>query len=194
MTRRVGLAVFALTAIACGGGGGGHAEKIVPNPVAPGEIITVSLCGSTNQPMGPCGNSLDNTIQIRIGNNSLPAPCPCFTFTFLNQTLSDLGPATTTTYEFTGFRPGTYQVSGQLMTGGIDFGFVHNPSTSTIGVVPASIQSLTGPAKSANLSCSVGYSVPNACNQGVCSPDASKLPASLSFQFTVAAGTAGGTC
>lgn len=189
--RRVILGVLVGAAIACGGGRGG---KTVPNPIAPGEIITVSLCGSTTENRSPCANFPDNSIQIRVGNNSLPATCPCFTFSFLNQTLSDLGAALTTTYEFTGFRPGTYTVTGQMQIPAMDFRFSHNSSTSTIGVVPSSLQSLMGPARTTNSSCSVGYFIPNVCNQGVCVPDASKLPSSFSFQFTVAAVTAGGSC
>jgi len=119
-----------------------------------------------------------------VRNHSLPATCPCFTFSFLNQNLNDLGAAPTTTYEFTGFRPGTYQVTGQMMVGNIDFGFWHNTSTSTIGVDPSSLQSLSGPVKSSNQTCNIGYQ----------QPVASQLPASFSFQFTVAAATAGGSC
>src|SRR5262249_32167500 len=99
-----------------------------------------------------------------------------------------------TTYGFAGFRPGTFQVTGQMMIGSIDFSFSHNSSTSTIGVVPSSIQSLSGPLRSGLQSCFVGYAVPSVCNNNVCTPDSSKLPASCSFQFPVAAGTSGGSC
>lgn len=181
--KRTCLAVLALAAVSCGGGGGGSREKVVPSPLAPGEVITVSLCGSTTQPMSPCANFPDNAIQMRVsGANGLQ--CPCFNFAFLNQNLTDLGPATTTTYEFTGFRPGTYTVTGAFTSPGLNFTFAHNASTSTIGVVPSSLQSLSGPGSSAQ-SCLLGY------NSG---SNLSRTSVAFSFQFTVAATTSGGSC
>jgi hypothetical protein len=185
MNGRIGLLALALalTLAACKGG---DDAKIVPNPVAPGEIISVSLCGSTTEPTGPCPNFPDNSIQIRVGSASgALQPCPCFNFSFLNQNLADLGVPQNTTYEFTGFRPGTFTVNGQFNTSGVIFTFWHNTSTGTIGVVPASLQSLSGPAVAASQSCRVEYNTGSNQNR-------TSVP--FSFQFTVAAGSSGGSC
>ena len=175
--RRFIVAVIAVSIAGCGGGG---SEKTVPNPLAPGEGITVALCGSTTEPRSPCGENAVNSIQISVFAS---APCPCFSFAFLNQNLRDLG-AGQNVYEFTGFRPGTYQVTGQLIVNSVDFKFFHNSGTSTIGVAPSSLRSLSGPVKSSSQSCSIGYQ----------QPPGNPQPANFSFEFTVAAGTQGGTC
>src|SRR5438552_1722823 len=127
MMFRIGFVVIAVGCVACGGGG--H-EKTVPNPIGPGEIISVSLCGSTMEPRSPCGDRLDNVIQIRVGGFG-GIQCPCFNFAFLNQNLTDLGPGSLVTYEFTDFRPGTFTVTGQFVSTGLTFAFSHNTSTST---------------------------------------------------------------
>ena len=185
MTLRIGSVLCAAAVlVACRGAG--NSEKTVPNPVAPGEIIMISLCGSTAEPRGPCPNFPDNSIQIRVGGAG-GAQCPCFTFAIVNLNLTDLGPAGGTTYEFTGFRPGTFTVTGQFMTPGLYLTFVHNTSTSTIGIVPSSLQSLSGPAIGANSSCQIGYSVGSSGNPG-------RTPIPFSFQFTVAAAQNGGSC
>ena len=180
MVRTGALVTAAAFIAACGG----NDAKVVPSPVAPGEVIAVSLCGSTTEAKSPC-NFPDNSIQIRVGGAG-GAQCPCFNFAFLNQNLTDLGPSGTTTYEFTGFRPGTFTVTGQFTTPGITFAFSHNTSTSTIGVVSSSLQSVSGPASGSNPSCQVGYA--NAAS------NPSRTPVTFSFQFTVAAGTSGGSC
>jgi hypothetical protein len=180
MMLRLGVVMFALAAVACSGKDGGPA---VPDPSL-GPATAVTMCGSTPQPIDPCNNIPDNAIQIRVGNVSPTLACPCFTFAFLNQSLNDLGPALATTYNFTGFRPGTYQITGQLITTAINFTFWHNSSTSAIGVVPSSIQNLSGPVVSTTGSCGLGYSV----------VEANRRPASFSFQFTVASVAAGGSC
>ena len=180
-TSHILMLAMAVGVIACKGKGGG--EKTVPTPLGPGEVITVSLCGSTTEPRGPCGESLENTIQIRVGTvNS--AVCPCYRFAFLNQNLTDLGSPVNSTYEFTGFRPGNYEVTGEMLSPNVDFTFWHNTSTSTIGVVPSSLRSLTGPARSSNQECRIGY------DQGFANPQ----PVRFSFQFTIAAGRDGGSC
>jgi hypothetical protein len=123
-------------------------------------------------------------IEIRVNPADGSQPCPCFNFSFLNQNLADLG-GPSGNYEFTGFRPGTYTVTGQFDTRGVGFTFVHNTSTSTIGVVPASLQSLSGPVVASSPSCRVEYSTGS--SQG-------RTPVTFSFQFTVAAATSGGSC
>ncbi len=178
---RVSLAAFTLAAIACSGG---DSRPMVPNPIGPGEIINVTLCGSTTEPRNPCSNAADNSIEIRVNPADGSQQCPCFNFSFLNQNLADLG-APSGNYEFTGFRPGTYTVTGQFDTRGVGFTFVHNTSTSSIGVVPASLQSLSGPVVASSQSCRVEYSTGS--SQG-------RTPVTFSFQFTVAAATSGGSC
>jgi hypothetical protein len=171
--------LLTVVAVACAGGGG---EKTVPNPLAPGEVATISLCGSTAEPRAPCADQIDNVIQFRVfGQSGLM--CPCYSFAILSQSLTDLGSSSGATYDFTGFRPGTYTVTGQVLQGSLRFTFWHNTSTSTIGVVPSSIQSVSGPVNSSNQNCSIGYQ-----------PQPSALPASFSFQFTVAAASSGGSC
>jgi hypothetical protein len=110
--------------------------------------------------------------------------CPCFNFAFLNQNLNDLG-TTNRNYEFTGFRPGTYTVTGDFNTRGLTFAFAHNTSTSTIGVVPSSLQSLTGPAIASSGSCRIEYNTGSSLTRAT-------VP--YSFQFTIAAATSGGSC
>ena len=206
MMRGLVLTAMALAAIACGGGSGGSSgggnRGGNTGPTAPdaaaGPTSSVSLCGSTTQPTEPCPRT-NNALQLFVGNNALPAPCPCFTFTLLNQTYNDLGAALTTTYEYTGFTPGTYEVSGQLLTDAVYFKFVHNATFSAIGVVPGSIQSLTGTvdnasAPASNPGCQLAYSVPKLCANNVCSRDPAKFPANFSFKFTVATASAGGSC
>jgi hypothetical protein len=176
--------LFLVFALACASGcgiGGGKGETPVPNPLAPGEIITVNFCGATTEPRGTCGDSAENVIQVRVAGQG--SSCPCFTWAFLNQSLTDTGSPAVTTYEFMGFRPGTYQVTGRALTGLVDFTFWHNSSTSKIGVVPSSLQSLSGPAVTPERPCSIKYL-----------PGNGQLPASFSFQFAIAAVTAGGTC
>lgn len=170
-----------------GCGGGGREAAPLPNPLAPGEVITVTLCGtSTDINSDPCGPDVPNAIQITALTSAPSGPpvCPCFNFAFLNQSLQDLN-ASTNRYTFTGFRPGTYQVTGLLRSNVVSFRFFHNNSTSTIGVVPSSLRSLTGPVTSSNQSCSVGYQLPFSSNPA---------PANFSFEFTVAATTQGGSC
>ena len=180
MMLRIGPVAVAL--VACRGGDGGG--KTVPNPVGPGEIISVELCGSTSENRGPCPNSPDNSIQIRVNGQS-GLQCPCFNFSFLNQNLTDLGVSAQSTYEFTGFRPGTYTVTGQFtLPGQLHFTFWHNTSTSLIGVVPSSLQSLSGPASASPPACRVEYSTSNP----------NRTPVAFSFQFTVAAAASGGSC
>jgi hypothetical protein len=174
------LATLALATIGCSGGGSG---KEVPNPLGPGEIINVTLCGSTTEPRNPCTNFPDNSIEIRVNPADGSQQCPCFNFAFLNQNLNDLG-APNSNYEFTGFRPGTYTVTGQFNTRGVGFTFAHNTSTSAIGIVPSSLQSLSGPAVGGQ-SCRVEYNTGSSLN---------RTPVDFSFQFTVAAATAGGSC
>lgn len=181
---RIGSAVLAVTLCACGGGGSGNEEKTVPNPVGPGEIINVSLCGSTTEPRSPCGDAQNNIIQLRVGSSG-GAQCPCFNFGFLNQNLTDLGASGgVTTYEFSGFRPGSFTVTGQFTTPAVSFEFSHNPSTSTIGIAPASLQSISGPVTTATRPCQIAYAGSNV----------SRTPIPFSFQFTVAAASSGGSC
>lgn len=182
MMLRIGsVVVLGIVLVGCSAGGQG---KTVPSPVAPGEIINVTLCGSTTESRSPCPNFPDNSIQILVGSTDSSQQCPCFNFSFLNQNLTDLGAASNTTYEFTGFRPGTYTVTGQFNTRGLIVRFNHNTSTSTIGVVPASLQSLSGPVAPSD-SCRVEYNTGSSLN---------RVSTSFSFQFTVAAGTSGGSC
>jgi hypothetical protein len=184
MVRRVILAIVASMTIACGGYGGD--EKQVPNPLGPGEVANIAVCGSTTEPRSPCGDQQDNIIQLRVGGNT-GATCPCFNFTIGSLAVNDLGTTGnngTTTYDISGFRPGNYTLTGQTMTRSINFKFSHNTSTSTIGVVPSSLQITTGPAATPFDSCSLSYSVqPNAA-----------LPAAVAFNFTVAAAASGGSC
>lgn len=171
------LAVLALMA-ACKGGDTG---PVAPDPSL-GPATSVTLCGSTSEPRDPCDNFPENEIQMIVnGGNGIS--CPCFTFTLLNQNLSDEG-TSNRNYGFLGFRSGTYQVSGQMNTAQLGFNFMHNTSTSAIGVVPSSIQSLSGPTGTPFRDCSVQYNAPNP----------SQRPASFSFQFTVAAAADGGSC
>jgi hypothetical protein len=183
MMRTLIALLMTTAALGCGGGGGG--EISVPTPLAPGEVASITSCGGTTEPKGTCDINADNIIQVRV-NTVTDRSCPCFNWSFLNQSLSDLGsPGSggTTTYEFMGFRPGTYQVSGQTLNGRVNFTFWHNTSTSKIGVVPSSLQSLSGPSTTPDRACSVTYN-----------PSSNQLPASFSFQFTIAAVTDGGTC
>ena len=183
MVRRVILTFLLGATIACGGGG--DDEKVTPTPLGPGEVAAVTLCGSTTEPRSPCGDQQNNIIQMRVGGNSGVA-CPCFNFTIANLAINDLGTTGTggTTYEFGGFRPGNYTVAGQTFTRSINFKFVHNTSTSTIGVVPSSLQITNGTAGTPFDSCSVSYNL--AANAA--------LPAPFAFNFTVAAATSGGSC
>jgi hypothetical protein len=181
MSSRLGFGILVL-AVVCGGcskGGG----KSVPNPLAPGEIINVTLCGSTSEPRNPCSNFPDNSIELRVTPADGSQQCPCFNFAFLNQNLKDEG-TTNRNYEFTGFRPGTYTVTGDFNTRGVAFTFVHNTSTGTIGVVPTSLQSLSGPVTSAG-SCRIEYNTGSSLTR-------TTMP--YSFQFTIAAATSGGSC
>jgi hypothetical protein len=178
--RRVILVWAALATISCAKGEG---EKEVPNPLAPGEVATLSLCGATNENRAPCADAQDNVIQFRVHTQN-DRVCPCFSFTMANLAVSDLGRSGGTTFDFTGFRPGTYTVTGQAMSGPVDFTFWHNTSTSTIGVVPSSIQHLSGPVRATNESCRIGYAT--GFNE--------TFPANFSFQFTIAAGSSGGSC
>src|SRR5262245_26627167 len=148
--RRLILGLLTGVSVACAGGGG---EEQVPNPVAPGETVTISLCGSTTEPRAPCADQISNLIQFRVGGQG-GLSFPCYSFALLNQSLTDLGSSSGATYDFTGFRPGTYAVTGQVIKGSAGFTFWHNTSTSAIGVVPSSIQSLSGPVNSSNQNCS----------------------------------------
>jgi hypothetical protein len=177
------VCVLGLAMWIAGCGGGGRESAPLPNPLAPGEVITVTLCGTTTENRAPCGEDVPNAIEITAFTSSPPV-CPCFNFAFLNQSLQDLN-ASTNRYTFTGFRPGTYQVTGLLRSNVVSFRFFHNNSTSTIGVVPSSLRSLTGPVTSSNQSCSLGYQLPFSSNPP---------PANFSFEFTVAASAQGGSC
>ncbi|MDO8630573.1 MAG: hypothetical protein Q7R41_08765 [Phycisphaerales bacterium] len=180
MKRPAVIALLIVGAIACGRGG--DSEKVVPNPLAPGEVANITLCGSTTENRAPCADTTNNVIQFRaVGPGG--TSCPCYSFSFANQSLNDLG-SPSATYDFTGFRPGTYTLTGQVIKGAIDITFWHNTSTSTIGVVPSSIQTLSGPVRASNPECRIGYQPTG--NQ--------QLPASFSFQFTVAAASSGGSC
>ena len=184
MVRRVILTILVGTTIGCGGSDGGG-EKQVPNPLAPGEVANIALCGSTTEPRSPCGDQQDNIIQVRVGGNS-GLTCPCFNFTIGSLAVNDLGSTGTggTTYDFSGFRPGNYTVTGQSRTQSINFQFSHNTSTSLIGVVPSSLQITSGTAGTPFDSCSVQYNF----------PQNTTLPASIGFNFTVAAASSGGSC
>lgn len=173
------IVVALVTVSACKKGGGG---KTVPDPLGPGEVINVVLCGSTTEPKNPCQNFPDNSIEIRLGTTDGSQQCPCFSFTFLNQNLTDLG-SPFSNYEFTGFRPGSYTVTGQFNTRSVFFTFAHNTSTSTIGVVPASLQNLTGPGTSSG--CQIAYNTGSSLN---------RVTTTFSFQFDIAAATSGGSC
>jgi len=169
--------------VACGGGHG-NTGPTAPDASA-GPATTITMCGSTTENKGPCGQDPPNAIQFRVNNAETSRGCPCFNFSILNLSLNDIGPAQTTTYEFTGFRQGTYQVSGAMMISGIDFTFAHNATTSAIAVVPSSLKSLSGPSKSDSQACTIGYLVPFQ-DRGT--------PANFSFQFTIADKASGGSC
>jgi len=181
MTSRLGFGLLTL-AMVCGACSGG--SKSVPSPLAPGEIINVVLCGSTAEPKNPCSNFPDNSIELRVNPADGSQQCPCFNFAFLNQSLTDQG-TTTRNYEFTGFRPGTYTVTGDFNTRGAGFTFAHNTSTSTIGVVPSSLQSLSGPVTASTGSCRIDYNT---------NSSQTRTTVPFSFQFTVAAASSGGSC
>jgi hypothetical protein len=153
---------------------------VAPSPLAPGEVITLSLCGSTtDSSRGPCENTT-NEIQMSV-TVSAGSTCPCFSWSLLNLSLTDLG-TPYAGYGIMDLRPGTYQVTAQINNILGIFKFFHNSSTSAIGVVPSSIQSLSGPPAT-NVNCQLEYK-----------PNSSELPANVSFQFTVADGSSGGTC
>jgi hypothetical protein len=183
MTSRLKLSVL-IVALVVGAGCSGGGGKSVPSPLGPGETLNVTLCGSTSEPTSPCPNFPDNAIQIRVSPADGSQQCPCFNFAFLNQNLNDLG-TPTRNYEFTGFRPGTYTVTGDFNTRGMALTFWHNTSTSTIGVVPSSLQSLTGPVVASSGSCRIDYNTGSSLTR-------TTVP--YSFQFTIAAATSGGTC
>lgn len=182
MMRHAVLMTVTLVAIACGRGGGSRDTGPTPVDASLGPATSVTLCGSVSTPTDSCPNFPNNMIEMRVsGGNGVS--CPCFTFKFLDQDLSDQG-TSNRNYGFTGFRPGTYQVSGQVSTGQLGFTFWHNATTSAIGVVPSSIQSLTGSVGTPFNGCSVQYRGPNP----------GQPPASFSFQFTVANVVDGGSC
>ena len=161
--RRVAIAVFMLAAIACSGGDEG---AIVPNPLAPGETLNVTLCGSTTEPRNPCSNFPDNSIEIRVNPADGSQQCPCFNFSFLNQNLTDLGRAIRQLRVHGGSAPGDLHRHRADSTRAVGRP-LHAPNTSTsaIGVVPASLQSLVSPMMTFGRSCRLEYNTGSSQNR-----------------------------
>jgi hypothetical protein len=156
----------------CGGSGGGSDSVTAPTTAA----TSVTLCGTLpgDSQVPPCAQVFGVKVTV-LSLNTPACGTPCFTFTFLNQTVTGSAP---TIYGFSGLGAGIYQITGQINATGL-FSLKTNsmccaPGGSGFGVVPNSIQSLTGPNPQLAGCSGLIYTVPTG----------TPLPVNFSYQFT----------
>jgi hypothetical protein len=166
----ISLGVVAL-AMGCGSSGSSSNSGGPTGPTSSNPVIDPQ-CAPSRSPLN-CApvNSIGIVISDQAYN--LPALDGPFSFTVAGLTIAGSGQQYT---QIIGLSAGDYEVSGQLLTAGMNFLLIATPSNVPGGVVRGSVQNVEGPLSSSPLSfpgCQIQYF------------NSTGTPVNFRFRFTI---------